>query len=113
VKSDTQSWLGRSALKTPVDPIQRARRLHIADGGAHHLAAAHALQAQALHQTLDRAAGNLDTLPVHLLPDLVGAIDPHVGLPDALNRRHQGVVTLGACTAQLGIALMGSMAPVA
>jgi hypothetical protein len=28
-------------------------------------------------------------LAVHLFPDLVGAVDPHVGLPDALNLRHQ------------------------
>jgi len=34
-------------------------------------------------------------------------------MPDALNLRRQGVVTLGKRAAQLGIALMGGMAPIA
>jgi len=38
---------------------------------------------------------------------------PHVGLPDTLDVRHQGVVALGAPAAQLGIALMGGMTPIA
>jgi hypothetical protein len=54
-----------------------------------------------------------NALPVHLQPDLVGAIDLHVGMPDALNVRHQGVVTLRACAAQLGVALAGGVAPIA
>ncbi len=90
----------------PVDSVQRAWCLRVADGGAHHLAAAYTLQAQSFHQPLDRAAGNAHALAIELLPDLVGTIDPHVGLPDALNLRHQGVVTLDALAAQLGIALV-------
>jgi len=39
-----------------------------------------------------------------LLPDLVGAIDLHVGLPDALDMRDQNIVTPASGTAQGGIA---------
>jgi hypothetical protein len=52
-------------------------------------------------------------LAVHLFPDLVCAVDLQVGLPDALDLGHQRLVTLGARAAQLGIALMGGMAPIA
>lgn len=48
-----------------------------------------------------------------LSPDLVGAIDAPVGLPDTLNVRRQGAVTLSTLAAQLGIALMSGMAPIA
>ena len=59
----------------------------------------HAAQAQAIHEALDGAAGHPDTFAVQLLPDLVGAVDLQVGLPDALDVRDQGVITLGTGTA--------------
>jgi hypothetical protein len=81
--------------------------------GANHLATACTLQSQAFHQPLDGAACNLDTFTVHLMPDLVGTVDLHVGLPDLLDLGHQGVIRLGTCTAQFGLALARSMAPIA
>ena len=74
---------------------------------------ANALQAQAPHQAFNRAASNGDALAIELLPDLVGPVDAHVGMPNALNVRHQGVIALGTRAAQLGIALLGGMAPIA
>ena len=79
--------VGSIGLEDSVDPVQGAWCLAIADSGAHHLATAHTLQAQALHQSLDRAAGNGNALAVEPLPDLVCAVDPHVGLPDAFDMR--------------------------
>jgi hypothetical protein len=46
--------VGPIGLEDSIDPVQRAWRLAIADGGAHHLATAHALQAQAAHEPFDR-----------------------------------------------------------
>ena len=43
------------------------------------------MQAQTPHQTLDREACHLGALLVHLVPDLIYAIDLHVGLPDGLD----------------------------
>jgi uncharacterized protein (DUF2237 family) len=50
---------------------------------------------------------------VHLLPDLVGAVDLHVGLPDALDLGTKVSSRWTRCAAQLGIALMGGVAPIA
>ena len=113
MKSETQSWLGPIGFEDPIDAVQRTRRLHVADRGSHHLASAHALQALPAHQSLYRAACYRHAFSPQLPPDLVDAVDLQVGLPDAFNVRHQSVVTLGARAAQLGIALMGRMAPIA
>jgi hypothetical protein len=96
-----------------VDPVQRAWLPSVADRGAHHLATAHALQAQAPHQPLDRAARNGDAFAVELLPDLVGAVDLHVGVPHALDVRHQDIVTLSSGAASLRVALFAGVAPIA
>ena len=40
----------------------------------------------------DGAARNRDALSPHLLPDLICTVDPHIGLPDPLNLRLEGVV---------------------
>lgn len=42
----------------------------------------HPGQAPPAHQPLDRTAGHLDAFAVELTPDLAGAIDLQVGLPD-------------------------------
>ena len=105
--------VGPLCQEPPVDPVQWAWRLHVADGGAHHLATAYALQAQPFHQALDRATGNGNSLAIHLLPDLVGPVDAHVGVPDTLDVGHQGVVTLNALTSQSRVTLLGGVAPIA
>ena len=56
-------------------------------------------------------AGDLDAFAVQLTPDLVGAIDLHVGVPDPLDFRAQDLIALGACRKQAGVPLSGSMAP--
>jgi hypothetical protein len=49
---------------------------------------------QAPHQPLDCAARHRCALARQLPPDLVGPIDLHVGLPDALYRRQKGIVAV-------------------
>lgn len=81
--------------------------------GAHHLAPDDATQAQASHEPLHRTACHHDAFAVHLHPDLVGAIDLHVGLPDPLNLRDQGLVAPGAGTTSVGAAFERGAAPIA
>ena len=100
-------------LELPIDPVQRARRRWIADRRAHDLAADHTAQAEPAHQALDRAAGHRYALAVQLAPDLVGAVDLQVGLPDPFDLRHQDLVASGPRAAQLRPALSGRMAPIA
>ena len=89
-----------------------AQRLHVTGRGSHHLATAYALNTQSFHQPLHRAAGNAQPLSVHLLPDLIGPVDTHIDLPDMFDVRSQRVVPLDPGTAQIGIALLGGMAPI-
>jgi hypothetical protein len=56
-------------------------------------------QAESAHEPLDRAVGHGHALSVHLHPDLVSAVDLHVGVPDTLDMGNQFIVTLGACAA--------------
>ncbi len=98
--------------KLAIDPVQRARCRDIWNRRANPFAANRALQSQPLHQSLDRAAGHTNLLPVHLPPDLVCAVDPHVGVPDTLDFRAQHVITLDSGAALRWIGKLGSMAPV-
>jgi hypothetical protein len=70
------------------------------------------LQAQRFinRSTVQRATG--DAFAVHLLPDLVGSVDLHVGLPDALECRHQVVIRLARAQRNSGC-VAGCMAPIA
>jgi hypothetical protein len=49
----------------------------------------------------------------HLLPDLVGAVDLQVDLPDAFDVWNQDIIAPGAGAAQGRIAQMRCMTPVA
>lgn len=64
------------------------------------------------HEALDRTADNVYDLSIHLLPDLVCAVDLPVGMPDALGLGNQLLVTLGSGAIKFGIAHSGSMQPV-
>jgi hypothetical protein len=57
--------------------------------------------------------GLVQAIELHLFPDFVCTVDLFVGLSDALDVSNQRLVTLGTRAAQLGIALMGGMAPIA
>lgn len=96
-----------------VDPIQRTRRLAIADGGAHHLAAPDAPQPLSPHQALDRATNHCHSFAAQLLPDLVGPIDLQVALPDALDLRQQPRVASGPGTATVRLPDLHGMPPIA
>ena len=105
--------IGPVGLEDPVDPIQRARCLGIANRGAHDLAAHHAAQPETTHQPLDRATRTGSAFAVHLLPDLVGTVDLHVvDLPDLFDMRNQLGISLGASAAQRRIALLSNASPI-
>ncbi|MNX85066.1 hypothetical protein D3C86_1168920 [compost metagenome] len=105
--------IGSVGLELSIDAIKRTRRSRIACGRAHHLAADDTAQPSAAHEPLDGATGHRNAITVQLLPDLVGAIDLHVGLPDALDMRDQNIVTPGSGTAQGGIAPLRRVTPIA
>ncbi len=81
-------------LELAIDPIQWARGRLVADSGADDLAAPGPLQAKAAHQSLDGATGYRDAFAVQLTPDLVGAVDLQIGLPDPLDQRDHRRVAL-------------------
>ena len=62
---------------------------------------------------VQRATGNGQTFAIHLLQNLVGAVDTFAGLPDALDLWPEGVVCLGACAAQIRVALAHGVTAVA
>ncbi|AAW74375.1 hypothetical protein XOO1121 [Xanthomonas oryzae pv. oryzae KACC 10331] len=105
VRDPQRVWPIRSEL--PVDVIERARRLRIAHRRAHRLAADDTAQALALHQTLHGAARNSELLPPHLPPELTHTIDLEVLVPHTPDFRHQRLVRLGPCRAQLRIGPSG------
>lgn len=105
--------VGALCPELPVNPVQRTDGLGVANGGAHHLAPDDAAQAQTAHEAFHRTTRHHNAFAVHLHPDLVGAIDLHVGLPDPLNMRDQHLVAPGAGTAPVGPALEGGVAPIA
>lgn len=71
-----------------------------------------AAQTHAAHQPLHCAAGHLHALTLQMVPDLIGAVDPKVRLPHALDLRHQYRIALGPGAQPLGVALGSRMAPV-
>jgi hypothetical protein len=99
-------------LNLAIDPVQWAWHPFVRDRGTYDFASARTLQPQTFHQPLDGATCYLDAFTAHLMPDLVDTVDLHVGLPDLLDLGHQAVIRLGTCTAQFGLALARSMAPI-
>ena len=91
----------------PVDSVQWAQRLAVADRRAHDLAPPHFLQPAFAHQSFHRAARHRLAFTAELSPDLVGPIDLHVGFPDALDLGRRCLVALNMCTAPLGVAPKG------
>lgn len=101
-KANTRSEL-------PVDVIERAWRRLVADGGSQRLAANDALQTHHAHQAGNRAAGDADTLPLHLPPDLSHAIDGEVVVEDTPDHGLERVVPLGAIRQPVGFTPFGDM----
>jgi len=65
---------GTICLELAIDPVQWAWHRFVRDRGAYDFASACTLQAMAFHQPLNGAACYLETLAVHLMPDLVGTV---------------------------------------
>jgi hypothetical protein len=64
------------------------------------------------HQALNSATSDSDAFAVQLLPDLVGAVDLHVGIPDTLNLRLEFGIPLRPLADEGRISLAGCMAPI-
>jgi hypothetical protein len=95
----------------PVDPIQRARGRRIGNGRANTFASHHSAQTQLLHQPFDRAASHRDTLPVHMVPDFIRSVDPHIGLPDTLDFGPQAFIAYRTSAAARRIAMLCTPGP--
>lgn len=65
-----------------------------------------------LHEALDRTADDLDACPVQLAPNLVGAIDLPVGVPDLLDPGAQDRIVMGVCRKRAVVTLSGGRAPI-
>jgi len=81
-------------MELAIDMIERARRRLVADRRPHGLASDHTLQAKVRHQPLDGAAGNRKAFSPQLPPDLARAVDAEILVVDALDLRHERLVTL-------------------
>ncbi len=81
-------------LELALHMIQRAGRIGIGNRRSHLLAPNRALQAHTAHQTFNGATGYAGAFAVHLHPDLICAIDLHVGVPHAFDMRHQLSIAL-------------------
>src|SRR5262245_27332747 len=68
-----------------LDQICRILRLVAADSGSAFATAHNPLQPERSHQSFDGAAGNGDAIPSELPPNLAGAVDLEVIIPDALD----------------------------
>jgi hypothetical protein len=104
--------IGPVCLDLQVDPVLWAWCIDVWGRGANDLAMSYTAQAQSAHQSLDSAAGNSNSLSVHLFPHLVGSVDRHIGVPDPMDLRDKFVILLGPVTAQCWFAYLGCMAPV-
>jgi hypothetical protein len=96
----------------PIDPVQRAWRLGIADGGAHDLASHHTAQPHPAHQPLDGTTGHCHAFASQWPPDLLDAIDLHVGPPDTFNLREQNIISASPFAALVRFTQQGGMVPI-
>ena len=94
-------------MELALDPIQRTNRVLIRDGGADHMTATNALQAQLTHQPLYRAASNINALTLELLPNFHDAIALHIVIPDSLDFIAQQLVLFGTSASQFGLTGFG------
>ena len=96
-----------------VDPVQPTWGRNFGDGCAYPVAANHAAQTLLLHQPPDCATRHREPFPALLLPDLVRAADPRVGLPDTLDLRSQKLIAFRAGTEPRRIAELRGIRPAA
>ena len=92
-----------------MDPILRTGHLGVRNRGTHSLATTSALEPQLPHQTLHGTPRHPYAFAMHLLPDLVSAIDLQILLPDALDLGNQLCIPLGTCRLQRRIPLAGGV----
>ena len=96
----------------PIDLVQRARRLAVADRRSHHLATHHTAQPLPTHQSLDGAARYARAFTAQLPPDLVSTVDLHVGVPDALDLRRQHLIAAHSSATPLRISAKRGMSSI-
>jgi hypothetical protein len=92
----TPKHVRRVGLEVAIDMIERTRRRLVTECGAMWLTANYALNTDLFHQSLDSAAGDIDPLSLHLLPNFVRAIDPEVLFENPKDLRLQSLVPANA-----------------
>ena len=86
----------RVGLEVAIDMIERARRRFVTERSAMRFSANYALNTDLFHQSLDCAAGDIDPLSLHLLPNFVRAIDTEVLSENPKDLRLQSLVLSNA-----------------
>ncbi len=97
--------VGTTRLELTVDPIERPFGAFLSDCGPALTPTHHALQAQRVHQPLDRAARDHDVLAAELPPHLACPVDTEVLHVNAANLRPQRLVAAQPPRSSLGIDL--------
>jgi hypothetical protein len=88
--------MGPSRRDLAIDPIERTGRRLVADRRFDRPTTHHPFQVPLAHQTLHRAAGDLNALARELPPDLARTINLNVLIAAALDALHQPRIALGA-----------------
>jgi len=91
----THSWVRCHGGALPADQVGVPRRSRLGAGGADPLGPPHALDPGAAHQPGDLVATDAVTSTLRGLPDLPGAVDPVVVLPQLQHHRRHHSIALG------------------
>ena len=94
-----QELIGRLRLELPIHTNEWIRCFRIADRRSAYISELHASKAAAAHKAFEGAAGYHMAFSAQLPPDLLGAVDLRVLLPDAVDMRQQQSVSFPAHTA--------------
>ena len=89
-------------LEVAVHMVERARRCLVAVGRAMRLASDNTHQPHGLDEAPDSATCNVEAFPLHLVPDLVGAIGGEVLVEDPKDLRLQRLIPAGARRLEFG-----------
>ena len=84
-KIDHPQCVGPTDLELPIDLVQRARSLAIADRGNRRFPTPYARQPHRAHQPLDGALCHFDALAAHLVPDFARAIEAGTVIMDTFD----------------------------
>ena len=89
-------FIGLRGPELAIDLVQRALICRLAIGCLDLFTPPNTLNTKLAHQALDSAAGNINLLALHRVPQLARAIDGSVLLPNVLHLSAQIRISLGA-----------------